>query len=405
MDTEDVVMVECAECLSDINPDDAYETTHGSKVICSDCVRSCERCGDIGDDSDSWCDVDNEMWCRDCTENRAYWCDSCETYSSDSGAYLHDIGSSWCSDCIGCAHYCEDCDQYYADGCDSCIEESERVIHDYNYRPDAIFHSTKDGEHLFFGIEVEMESNRYDESSEYANQLESLDMAYLKQDGSLNHGFELVTHPMTHEFYKNQASDLFRVLEGLRTEYKVKSWDTQTCGVHIHISRKGFKSGSHMHRFLNLVYSNRALYEALAGRSSSRWAKFDDVERIGELLEDSDGNMYRTPMYRSYKDKIQWGRNSDRYSAVNTQNSETLEMRIFRGTVNGHTIKSHLDLAHASVEYTRNLTVVQVREGALSADSFMTYVESNTNLYPELNERMARLITPSVRLTEQNVSA
>jgi hypothetical protein len=259
---------------------------------------------------------------------------------------------------------------------------------------------------LFFGIEIEMEvGNSYENAAEYAHQLEGMDLAYLKQDGSLDYGFELVTHPMSHDFYKNEADDLFRVIEGLRTQYRVKSWDTRTCGLHIHISRTGFNGGAHMHRFLNLIYSNQALYEALAGRSSERWAKFDDVDAVKESGERDELGLRRYVKYRSFKDKIDNGRRSDRYSAVNAQNRETLEMRIFRGTVKGDTIKAQLDLAHASVEYTRVMSVQQVRDGALSADSFMTYIESLPELYSHLNERMARVVNPSVRLTRQNVSA
>jgi hypothetical protein len=288
-------------------------------------------------------------------------------------------------------------------GCDSCNQS--RVIHDYSYRPDPIFHSTDKNERLFFGIEIEMETNRnYAEASEYAHQLEAVDLAYLKHDGSLRNGFELVTHPMSHDFYKNEATKLFDVLEGLRTSYEVKSWGTTTCGVHIHISRTGFNGGAHMHRFLGLVYHNQAFYEALAGRSSTQWAKFTDVE-YSELRENADGSYYRTAPYRSFKQKINHGRHTDRYSAVNTQNAHTLEMRIFRGTTKGATIKSHIDLAHASVEYTRVMSVKQVKEGGLSVDSFMKYIESHADLYPELNERMARLIEPSVRLNGQEVSA
>lgn len=404
MEIDDEVMVECAECCADVHPNDSYQTSYGDKVVCSDCVRSCERCGDVGDDTDTWCTVGDEQWCGDCTSNRAYWCDSCEEYGTDSTVYITDRGSSWCSPCSDDAYFCEDCDSYYADGCEAC--SSDRLIHDHNYRPDPIFHSTEKNDRLYFGIEIELEAGRNrDTIAEYANQLEGMELAYLKHDGSLSCGFEVVTHPMTHDFYKNQASDLWKVIEGLRTDYGVKSWSTQTCGLHIHISRTGFNGGAHMHRFLNLVYSNQALYEALAGRSSTQWAKFDDVTQSKWQGErDENGNRtYKT--WRGFTNKIDNGRNTDRYSAVNTQNTHTLEMRIFRGSVNGDTVKSQLDLAHASVEYTRVMSLQEVKSGALNADSFMTYIESLPGLYPHLNERMARIVPTSVRLNGQKVSA
>jgi hypothetical protein len=119
-------------------------------------------------------------------------------------------------------------------------------------------------ERLFFGIEIEVEArDNLRESAEYAHQLESMDLAYLKHDGSLNNGFEIVTHPMSHDFFKNEATRLLcsngrsAYQEGIR----VKSWDTRTCGLHIHISRTGFNGGAHMHRFLNLVYTNPEFYQ------------------------------------------------------------------------------------------------------------------------------------------------
>ena len=155
---------------------------------------------------------------------------------------------------------------------------------------------------------------------------------------------------------------------------------------------------------MNLVYSNQVLYETLAGRSSAQWAKFTDAD-MWEQREDEDGwPSPRRVKGRSFKDKINSGRSTDRYSAGNTQNRETLEMRIFRGTVNGDTIKAQLDLAHASVEYTRVMSVQEVIGGALSADSFMTYIESLPDLYQHLNERMARVVTPSVGISRQKES-
>jgi hypothetical protein len=311
--------------------------------------------------------------------------------------------------CLNDAYWCESCDEWNSDGCDSCLDdEGGRIIHDYSYRPDAIFHSVDKNERLFFGIEIEVEAgHNLREASTYAHQLEALDLAYLKHDGSLNNGFEIVTHPMSHEFYKNEAQELWDVLEQLRSHgaYRVKSWDTRTCGLHIHISRTGFNGGSHMHRFLNLVYSNQEFYETLAGRSSEQWAKFSDIYRKdykrdvnGERVWSEDTG-YEITTTRQFKHKLSTD-GSDRYSAVNTNNRETLEMRIFRGSVNGETIKAQLDLAHASVEYTRTLTLQDVREGALSADNFMWYVFQNEALYPELTARIDKLVVGLARQKE-----
>jgi len=412
---DDVVPDKCSVCYTDTNMDDLITTEYDDSV-CSDCVQTCQRCDSIGSINDGFHEVDGDLWCEGCTENRAYFCSNCEEYNSNGSCYIHDRGENWCDNCLNQAYYCDECDEYNADGCDRCIDSEDtdnhgnRIIHDYSYRPDAIFHSTDKEERLFFGIEIEVEArDSKSTSAMHAHQLEGLDLAYLKYDGSLSDGFEIVTHPMSHDFFKNEATELWTVLEDLRSKQgmRVKAWDTRTCGLHIHISRTGFNGGSHMHRFLNLVYSNQEFYETLAGRSSEQWAKFSDImrndyvrDRDGRPIEDDYG-FARTVTTRTFKHKL-GHRGSDRYSAVNTNNQETLEMRIFRGSVNGDTIKAQLDLAHASVEYTRTLTIQDVREGALSADNLMWYVFQHEELYPELSARIDRLIIGG--LARQNVS-
>jgi len=396
--------IECAVCDTAIEPDDVFHTD-SDQVVCSDCVRQCERCNETGTSEDDYSEVDGRrIWCDHCASNYANYCASCEQYSSGGTTYIADRGDYWCEWCTqDNSSYCDDCDNYYAEGCMDCSQEPE-TIHDYSYRPDLIFHTTDKDERLFFGMEIELEcrNGRYD-PAEYAGRLEEYDLAYLKSDGSLNDGFEIVTHPMTHDFFKNEATEFWDTLAVLRDRYRVVTWGARTTGIHIHISRTGFKGGPHMHRFLNLVYSNQGLYSTIAGRESDRWAKFDDVNTAVPIGVDSDGyRSYKT--VRKFNDKIMDGRNTDRYSAVNTQNRDTLELRIFKSSTKPERIKGYMDLAHASVEYTRNLTLQQVKDGALSDIAFIEYIRENGSLYEHLVGLLDQLGFTTVRLNGQNAS-
>jgi hypothetical protein len=158
-----------------------------------------------------------------------------------------------------------------------------------------------------------------------------------------------------------------------------------------------------MHRFLNLVYSNQGLYSTIAGRESDRWAKFDDVNTA--VLDGYDTDGYRSyKTVRKFNNKIMDGRNTDRYSAVNTQNRDTLELRIFKSSTKPERIKAYMDLAHASVEYTRNLTLQQVKDGALSDTAFIEYIRENGSLYEHLVGLLDQLGFTTVRLNGQNAS-
>ena len=386
MDTDEELpdIPKCISCSFEIdNPDDVGYTSN-DEPVCDDCWWMCEKCESIYSALNDKNVIDgNEVWCQSCTYHSAHWCDICETNFSGYTYGADDSDNTFCENCYNNeTTYCEDCDATYYHGCDSDhdYEQNSRVIHDYSYRPDPHFYRTPTEEphRLYFGIEVEteMRGQSYEDrtcAAEYAQQLEQKGLAYLKSDGSLECGFEIVTHPMSHAYYQS-AESLWEVIRTLKAEYNMMSWGTRTCGLHVHISRAGFNNGSHQHRFLQLVYNNKRFYELLAGRSASHWAKFDD---------DVDPNTG----VKSLKHKFD--RNgSDRYSAVNTNNRNTLEMRIFRGSLNPRFIKSAIDLAHASVEFTRTMSVKEVIDGSLSCRNFREYIESKSDLYLSLNERI-----------------
>lgn len=389
---------------------EANAVTCNDQQICTGCAYDCANCGDIDSEDSDWYIVDGDRWCSGCADS-AYYCDYCNEWSANYTNNIADRHEAWCDDCTSnWATWCDSCDEYYVDGCDSCNndehnDEGDRTIHDYSYRPDAVFHTTDGNERLFFGFELEMELNDRRDAADFAyRQLEPDDWAYLKNDGSLDNGFELVTHPMSFDFLMgaDNSPELWNTISKLRSDYGARSYNTRTCGFHIHISRTGFNGGAHMHRFLNLVYSNEYLFTKLAGRKSDQWAKFDDVRQIrNERVYNDAGEFmgYRTiNMGKSFKDKLfvdnryngSVANDTDRYSAVNTRNRHTLELRIFKGTMDINALKAHIQLAHASVEYTRTLSVKQVADGALLHDAFVQYIINNVDIYPELVERITR---------------
>lgn len=385
----------CEVCNDSVGSEDRFTTNDGA-ILCENHAMPCGNCDTILSTGNDNTYVDDEAWCSSCVRNEAYYCDSCESWGRGGTCYVTDRAQSWCEYCMdNNANYCGDCDTNYVDTCE--CDESSRLVHEYRYTPYPLeFHSINHDERLFFGVEIEMSfKNSMKDAAEYASVLEGLNFAYLKEDGSINGaGFELVTNPMSHDYYMNKAEKLWEVLEGLRSTYKARAWDASSCGMHIHISRAGFNGGAHMHRFLKLVYSNQVFYESLAGRNDSQWSKFDDVITTtrqatpdgSTWLRDARGAII-VKSQRDFTKKIK-SRHGDRYSAVNTNNEDTLEMRIFRSSVNGGTIKSNLDLAHASVEYTRNMDVKKVMAGSLEADNFKQYILSNEELYPNLVRRM-----------------
>jgi len=236
------------------------------------------------------------------------------------------------------------------------------------------------------GFELEVESrrntSRYDGAQMAQDTLDN--HAYMKSDASLNDGFELVTHPHTLAYYQQDFE--WEVLSKLRRS-GFRSWDTTTCGLHVHVSRTAFggtisydtsaseilRMQAHQLRFMKLIYDNERQVSRIAGRSSSSYASFSDKGRL-------------VP-------KVKHG-NSERghFSAVNVENYATLEIRVFKGSLRKERILSALEFVSASVEYTRNLKVTGTNT-ALSWLRFTAYVSQESVTYPNLALIMSESFT------------
>lgn len=292
-------------------------------------------------------------------------------------------GSSYCERCYDNNVYtCGECDEQYWDGDDhDCSESYGGLIHDYGYKPRPYFFGKNDKERIFMGFELEVEvidGSMREHAEQVVNSLG--EHVYLKHDGSLENGFEIVTHPHTLDSYRKEfAFESFRKFrrEGLR------SWNTTTCGLHIHVSRSAFGSSPydnrtrsdiiksrqfHELRFIKLIYDNERQVTRLAGRTSPTFANFQDKGNLtNKVLNHHDVG--------------------GRHAAVNTYNESTLEVRIFKGSLHEKRVLMALEFVHCAVEYTRDLKV-NGKNKALSWLAFSGYVHANQEQYPHLHEMM-----------------
>lgn len=387
----------CDSCESVIQLDEAR--VNRGHVYCYDCSFNCENCNEAHDNDDAHT-VDGEYWCDSCYQDNSFYCNACEESYSDRHDYYHVGDDTYCSSCFDShAYWCDECDQNFLDDdpcecrngegsrCSSCGNRG--AIHSYGCKPELHFLGN-DKSNLYLGLELETEIyGDLDDAAKFASDA-LRGIAILKHDGSIgrqggsrvgNEGFEIVTQPHTHLQLREHSQVLWDTIDKLRTDYRARSWDAKSnCGIHIHISRRGFSSGAHTHRFLSLVYQNSEQMMKFAGRKSD-YARFNDCYTFDE---------FDRPVF-SLKHKLDRHANTERYTAVNTQNRDTLELRFFRGTMNSKGVLATLDLAHAMVEYTRNLRLDDVKMGALKWDWFVDYVQDNNGLYPDLYNRIPKV--------------
>lgn len=316
---------------------------------------TCERC-ERPSSSPLTRTVGNVSICHTCLRNTyqytCYTCDLPARYSqlqrTQHGTLICancNVGYWECDDCttlIDWGTYCDDCDPDNRDDdycdCRECRSCDNSYIRSYDYRPLPRFHG--DGP-LYLGVELEIEtaygSDTYTECAELAATALG-DLGYLKSDSSLDHGFEIVTHPMSHAWAATNFP--WSMLATLQTN---GARADSSAGLHIHVSRAGFSSPSHIYRWLKLLYRNPAGVIRVARRDSRQWASFDR----GDVRENA----------KSYCKGERYG---ERYSAVNVQNRDTFELRVFASTLDETELRAAMDLAHASIEYTRTLSVSDI---------------------------------------------
>lgn len=266
-----------------------------------------------------------------------------------SGCYENGLDCDRCGYTIynGEDHYCEDND-----------EEEETGIHHYGYKPRPIFYG--EPPRMGFELEVECTDGSRSDGIDIINAIDPYEKRYyLKSDGSLSYGFEVVSHPHSLEEYHKLDWSWLDALgrEGFR------SWNTSSCGLHVHIGLDGFKDEKHQIRFTKFIYDNERQAKRIAGRSSS-YAAFDDKGRAIPKIK--------------YKHN-----DSNRYSAVNVQNEHTLEVRIFRGSLRKERVLSGIEFTHAVCEYTRDMKIVP-KNKPFSWLRFAAYVAANDVRYPNL---------------------
>ena len=304
--TEEIFV--CTECGEEVGRDEL--TVFDGGAFCIDCLDElttiCRHCGTRIWTSDA---IDDDL-CRHCYYEHYVGCCDC-------GVVIHNDD----------AYYTPN-DEYNQEYpyCHICYHKLEIniPIHDYCYKPDPIFYG--DNNRLYYGIELEMDcGGENDENADYLLDTANLNTKhmYIKHDGSLNEGFECVSHPMTLEYHKDSMPWKEVLRDAISMGYR--SHQANTCGLHIHINRDGLgysyneqectiaKILYFYEKFWNeiLRFSRRTEYQA------NRWAK----RYGGGLINPSESLM------RAKNSRL------GRYVAVNLENAYTIEMRIFRGTL------------------------------------------------------------------------
>jgi len=285
-------------------------------------------------------------------ENEYFTCNECENifHNDDQRTFYENEHDLYCYDCINShGYHCEFHDDTHHD--DYTCEESEESeeeerdnLEDFDERVFLHFLgkvvSSLGVNHtqylvdsvLFYGIEVELHTrHEVNSRSEVVNIFrETMNtdpneehVILCKRDGSLHreHGFELVSTNCTFDYHKKHFwNDFFK----LNPNKMVKAYHGHNCGIHIHFSRNAFTENQlkRLHVFYNNS-TNRNLIIDIAGREPNEYCQF-----------------------RSYIDFDSSVHRGERYSVMNVNNADTIEIRIFRSNIKPISFFRYLEFVH-----------------------------------------------------------
>lgn len=367
------------------------------RFLCDTCVKEryhiCSSCGLFFKNKHPRV-YDGCTWCKKCYDAFIFTCCQCQevsrvndsTHTTSDGRLVCDkcftrdhkvctscgryfMTSDGICDSVTGAYYCKRCADYNVSSCDS--EETP-------FRPCPKYFG-QDPNNLFFGVEIEME-NKGNESNDrvwhMVQRADSEGFFYCKNDGSLSYGFEAITHPFSFSWMKENMNkwDIIWALKEDPTHFR--AMETQTCGLHVHMTAAAF-TNKHLYKFIKFFYSDY-MYNfivTLSQRDSGaleQWANLDGTR--------FDNHTECKRLVDSFKDKNSVGR---RYSAVNLTNRHTVEIRIFRGSLNQNTFFKNVEFCHAVYEFTKQASSSSILSPSVRK-GFMTFVLEHSQQYPHL---------------------
>ena len=317
---------------------------------------------------------DQEL-CQTCAEEQTIICSHCgrriwrtESTGNEETPLCRPCYERHYVTCVRCGNPVYIRDAMYESGdtenaypyCPACYPQRGTGIHEYDYKPSPVFF----GEGTrFFGVELEIDEGGALEHNARrilnAGNAGGFDHIYCKIDGSLDDGIEIVSHPMTLDYHMNVMPwcDVISVARKLHfTSHKAN-----TCGLHIHVSRAAFGDTETEQDvcIARILYFFEKHWEELLKFSRRTQHQLEQwAQRYGYKAE---------PM--EILDHAKWRLARSRYTCVNLTNRDTIEFRMFRGTLKLNTFLATLQLVDRICDLAVGLT-----DAELKAMSWTTFV-------------------------------
>lgn len=224
--------------------------------------------------------------------------------------------------------------------------------------------------HRWLGVELEVEIR--DENLDRATKALELNglindgevgkRVFFERDGSLTNGIEIISQPMSLPMHH----DLWQWLNNRSAVAGLRSHMTSTCGLHVHVNRDAL-SQLQVARIVTFINdpSNEDLIRAIARRYAEGYCRIKQKK-----LEDA-------------------GQSNDRYEAVNITGSNTIEFRIFKGSMKYESVVAAIEFTNSMVDFSTKFTKAE----ELNTSNFLNFINDDafketTYLRPYIANRL-----------------
>jgi hypothetical protein len=263
--------------------------------------------------------------------------------------------------------------------CPACAEE-DQGMQPYYFKPMRLHFQKSETEgkvseagfYMGFEIEIAQTHSTIDQHSltHLLKEKFGKSKLYCMHDGTIEsstgfQGLEVVSHPFTWQEYKSSSHKWDEMLIFLRS----CGWKSNFPGVGFHVHTNKAAWGSfQVYKLLQLIYKNKPWVCEVAQRKPTTYCTMNNSDFDEAVLVAKDKK----------------NRKPDHYAAVNLNNgngeaSNTIEFRMFQGTLEPLYFHKNMEFVRACYQYTLNFR-------DMSQQGFEAYTVKNNREYPCLNE-------------------
>ena len=335
----------------------------------------CEDCGRyflenaVEELEDNWGTYTGNFICNNCSTSYNYGhCQYCGSFHYDSDLiYVEDVGAA-CEHCCDRYSYCSECGRYYDNDdiahydddtgdnyCRYCWDEvssSGDYVYDYHEFRDWHFFKNEDEEEppYYIGFEDEIEPKNSPCHEEVVPLIKNSINAVCMHDGSLDYGgIEIVSHPQSFKYIMAHKEDYFKLFKKLTDDYDYVSHNTETCGLHFHVSRPNNEE------VINRIWHIMETYKDELIRFSRR--NYGQIEHWAKFLSDNCNERNLNVKLKSLKYIGEHKETYNRYYALNLTNTGTIEFRFIRGTLKPETFFASVELINNIMTLCSDLSI------------------------------------------------